>query len=64
VTGRRRKDSAIASYRGVDAAAAHRFAYEYSIELGALSYAYAGWRWWLLGYPDQALDFSDAYGRS
>jgi hypothetical protein len=21
-------------------------------------------RWWLLGDPDQALDFSDAYGRS
>jgi len=52
-------DSAIASYRGVDAAAAYRFAYEYTIELGALSFAYAGWCWWLLGYPDQALDFSE-----
>src|SRR5712692_8310008 len=52
---RRHFDSAIASYRGVDAAAAHRLAYEYSIELGAFSYA--SWCWWLLGYPDQALGF-------
>jgi len=53
-------DSAIASYRGVDAAAAYRFAYDYSIELGAFSYVYAGWCWWLFGYPDQALGFSEA----
>jgi hypothetical protein len=33
---RRHFDSAIASYRGVDPAAAHRFAYEYSLELGRL----------------------------
>jgi hypothetical protein len=52
-------DCAIASYRSVDAAAAHRFAYDYSIELGAFSYAYAGWCWWLLSYPDQALGFSE-----
>jgi class 3 adenylate cyclase len=56
---RRHHDSAIASYRGVDAAAALRFAYEYSLELGAFSYVYAGWCWWLLGYPDQALGFSE-----
>jgi class 3 adenylate cyclase len=56
---RRHYDSAIASYRGVDAAAALRFAYEYSIELGAFSYVYAGWCCWLLGYPDQALGFSE-----
>src|SRR5271166_4999485 len=40
---RRHFDSAIASYRGVDAAAALRFAYEYSIELGGFNYVYAGW---------------------
>ena len=57
---RRHFDSAIASYRGVDAAAAYRFAYDYSIELGAFSYVYAGWCWWLFGYPDQALGFSEA----
>ena len=56
---RRHFDSAIASYRGVDAAAALRFAYEYSIELGAFSYVYAGWCWWLLGYPDQSLLLSE-----
>ena len=56
---RRHCDSAIASYRNVDVAAAHRFAYDYSIELGAFSYVYAGWCWWLLGYPNQALDFSE-----
>jgi class 3 adenylate cyclase/predicted ATPase len=56
---RRHFDSAIASHRGVDAAAAHRFAYEYNIELGAFSYAYASWCWWLLGYPDQALGFCE-----
>ena len=48
-------DSAISSYRDVDAAAAHRFAYDYSIELGAFSFVYAGWCSWLLGYPDQSL---------
>jgi class 3 adenylate cyclase/predicted ATPase len=57
--GRRHFDSAIASYRCVAAAAAHRFAYEYSIELGSFSYVYAGWCWWLLGYPEEALGFSE-----
>src|SRR5262249_56760076 len=52
---RRHYDSAISSYRDVDAAAAHRFAYDYSIELGAFSFVYAGWCSWLLGYPDQSL---------
>jgi predicted ATPase len=56
---RRHFDSAIASYGGVEPAAAHRFAYDYSIELGVFSYVYAGWCWWLLGYPDQALGFSE-----
>jgi predicted ATPase len=56
---RRHFDSALASYQSVDAATAHRFAYEYGLELGAFNYAYAGWCWWLLGYPDQALGFSE-----
>ena len=56
---RRHYDSAIASYHSVNIAAAHRFAYDYSIELGAFNYIYAGWCWWLLGYPDQALGFSE-----
>ncbi len=58
---RRHYDSAIASYRGVDAAAALRSAYEYSIDPGAFSYVYAGWCWWLLGHPEQALGFSEEF---
>jgi predicted ATPase len=37
-----------------DAAATHR-AFEYGVELGAGSYAYGAWCFWLLGYADQAL---------
>jgi predicted ATPase len=34
---------------------ATRLTYDYGIELGSPSYAYAAWCWWPLGYPDQAL---------
>jgi class 3 adenylate cyclase len=44
----------IASYRQIDAAAALRAAYNYSIEPGAFLYVYASWCQWLLGYPDKA----------
>ena len=27
--------------------------------MGAFTYIYAGWCWWLLGYPDQALAFGE-----
>ena len=56
---RRHFDSALASCRGVEAAAALRVAHDFSIELGPFSYVYAGWCRWLLGCPDQALGFSD-----
>ena len=49
-------ERAIGSYRGVEAA---RLSYEYGVDLGAPSYAYAAWCSWLLGYPDQALRLGD-----
>ncbi len=52
-------EKAIGSYRAVTDAEATRLAYEYGIELGAASYAYAAWCFWLLGYPDQALHLGD-----
>ena len=52
-------DSAITSYRGVDAATARRFVYDIGADFGAFSYAYASWCCWLLGYPDQALGFNE-----
>jgi predicted ATPase len=52
-------DRAIASFRGVEADAANRFAYDYGIELGSFSYAYGGWCWWLLGYPDQGVGLTE-----
>ena len=54
---RRHFDSTIASYRDVDPAAALHIAHEYNIELAAMSNVYAGWTWWLLGFPGQALNF-------
>ena len=38
---------------------AARLTYEYGVDLGAPSYAYAAWCSWLLGYPDQALRLGD-----
>jgi class 3 adenylate cyclase/predicted ATPase len=56
---RRRFEKAMESYRAVTEAEATRFAYDYGVELGAVSYAYASWCLWLLGYPDQALRLGD-----
>ena len=50
---------AVPWYSGVPVGEAARLAYEYGLDLGALSYAYGSWCWWLLGYPDQALRFGD-----
>jgi class 3 adenylate cyclase/predicted ATPase len=33
--------------------------YDYGLELGATSCAYAAWCFWLLGYPDQGLSLGD-----
>jgi len=56
---RRNFDHGIASYRDIVEAEATRLAYEYSIEVGVFTYAYAAWCRWLLGYPDQALRLGD-----
>jgi len=48
-------DEAIGRYRGVNDAEATRIAYEFGQELGAPTCAYAAWCFWLLGYPDRAL---------
>jgi predicted ATPase/class 3 adenylate cyclase len=45
---------AINEYSGASQAEATRLAFEYGVELGAPTYAYAAWCQWLLGYPDQA----------
>jgi predicted ATPase/class 3 adenylate cyclase len=45
---------AINEYSGESQAEATRLAFEYGVELGAPTYAYAAWCQWLLGYPDQA----------
>ena len=49
----------IGAYRRIDPATALRIAHDYSIEMGAFTYVYAGWCWWLLGYPDQARGFAE-----
>ncbi len=51
--------NAIKNYRTVTEEQATCLAYEYGIEPGAPSYAYAAWCLWLLGYPDQALRLGD-----
>jgi predicted ATPase len=52
-------EKAVGTYRAVTAADASRLAYEYGVDLGAATYAYASWCLWLLGYPDQALRLGD-----
>jgi class 3 adenylate cyclase/predicted ATPase len=56
---RQHLDTAIGAYDGGTEAEATRLGYDYGLELGALSYAYAAWCYWLLGYPDQALPLGD-----
>jgi class 3 adenylate cyclase/predicted ATPase len=53
-------EKAAESFGAVTAAEANRLAYDYGVELGAPSYAYGSWCFWLLGYPDQALRLGDA----
>jgi predicted ATPase len=48
-------DKAVEYYRSFTDAQATRVTNEYGVDLGAASYAYGAWCWWLLGYPDQAL---------
>jgi class 3 adenylate cyclase/predicted ATPase len=50
---------AVDCYRGIDDAEAAGIAYDYGQEVGAPSYAYGAWCFWLLGYPDQALRMAD-----
>jgi class 3 adenylate cyclase/tetratricopeptide (TPR) repeat protein len=50
---------AVDRYRGINDAEAARIAYDYGQEVGAPSYAYGAWCFWLLGYPDQALRMAD-----
>jgi class 3 adenylate cyclase/predicted ATPase len=50
---------AVDRYRGINNAEAARIAYNYGQEVGAPSYAYGAWCFWLLGYPDQALRMAD-----
>jgi predicted ATPase len=52
-------DEAIERYRGVDDAEATRIAYEFGQEAGAPGYAYAAWCYWLLGYPDRAVQLGN-----
>ena len=52
-------EKAIAGYRASDEAEGKRLAYDYGVDLGAASCAYAAWCFWLLGYPDQALLLGD-----
>jgi predicted ATPase len=52
-------DQALASYRASNEAEGKELAYDYGVDLGAASCAYAAWCQWLLGYPDQALVLSD-----
>ena len=52
-------EKAIAGYRASDEAEGKRLAYDYGVDLGAASCAYAAWYFWLLGYPDQALLLGD-----
>jgi class 3 adenylate cyclase/predicted ATPase len=48
-------EKAIASYRRLDKS----LAYEYGLDLGAVSAAYSAWCLWLLGFPDEALRMDD-----
>jgi predicted ATPase/class 3 adenylate cyclase len=50
---------AISGYRGATQAEATALAFDYGVELGAPSYAYACWCQWLLGCPDQASRLND-----
>jgi predicted ATPase len=52
-------DEGIERYRGVNDAEATRIAYEFGQEVGAPTCAYAAWCFWLLGYPDRALQLGD-----
>jgi class 3 adenylate cyclase len=47
-------EKALAGYRASDQVEGKRLAYQYGVDLGAASSAYAAWCFWLLGYPDQA----------
>jgi predicted ATPase len=59
VPARLHLEEAISGYRSATEAAVTRLAYDYGVELGAPTYAYASWCLWFLGYPDQALRFDD-----
>ena len=52
-------EEAISGYRGATEAEATHLAFDYGVELGAPTYAYASWCLWLLGYPEQALPLDD-----
>jgi class 3 adenylate cyclase/predicted ATPase len=59
LSARRHLEEAISSYRGAAEAEVTQLAFDYGVELGAPTYAYASWCLWLLGYPDQALRCDD-----
>jgi class 3 adenylate cyclase/predicted ATPase len=52
-------DRAIEIYRASRDAGDKLLTYEYGLELGATSCAYAAWCLWLLGYPDQGLSLGN-----
>jgi len=59
VQARQHSEKAIRFFGDMTDAAATRRAFAYGVELGAGSYAYAAWCFWLLGYADQALQSSN-----
>jgi len=59
VDARTHLDRAIEIYRTSSEAEDKRLTYEYGLQLGATSCAYAAWSLWLLGYPDQGLSMGD-----
>ena len=54
VQARAHLETASGNYREITQEEAARLAYDYGIEPGEPSHAYAAWCLWLLGYPDQA----------
>ena len=59
VQARQHSEEAIQLFDDVTDAEATRLAFRYGVELGAASYAYGAWCYWLLGNADQALQLGN-----
>ena len=59
VQARQHSEEAIRLFGDVTDAEATRLAFRYGVELGAASYAYGAWCYWLLGNADQALQLGN-----